>query len=123
MARNKARTSMAIVGIIGCTMLIVCAFGLLDSMNAYLDWEFDEICNFEYKLALESDYTDEEINNLTLKYGDSTSQTLGIEIKNKDTVPTYTVYSDNDALLIGKNVNDYLYKRSRLKWQMKLKTI
>ena len=26
-----------------------------------------------------------------------------VEIKNKDTVPTYTVYSDNDALLIGKN--------------------
>ena len=26
-----------------------------------------------------------------------------IEIKNKDEVPTYTIYSDNDALLIGKN--------------------
>ena len=26
-----------------------------------------------------------------------------VEIKNKETVPTYTVYSDNDALLIGKN--------------------
>lgn len=26
-----------------------------------------------------------------------------IELKNKETVPTYTIYSDNDALLIGKN--------------------
>jgi len=26
-----------------------------------------------------------------------------IEIKNKEEVPTYTIYSDNDALLIGKN--------------------
>ena len=26
-----------------------------------------------------------------------------VEIKNKETIPTYTVYSDNDALLIGKN--------------------
>lgn len=26
-----------------------------------------------------------------------------VEIKNKETVPTYTIYSDNDALLIGKN--------------------
>lgn len=26
-----------------------------------------------------------------------------VEVKNKDTVPTYIVYSDNDALLIGKN--------------------
>ena len=26
-----------------------------------------------------------------------------VEIKNKETLPTYTIYSDNDALLIGKN--------------------
>ena len=26
-----------------------------------------------------------------------------VEIKNKESVPTYTIYSDNDALLIGKN--------------------
>ena len=26
-----------------------------------------------------------------------------VEIKNKETIPTYTVFSDNDALLIGKN--------------------
>lgn len=29
--------------------------------------------------------------------------TVNIEIKNKETIPTYTIYSDNDALLIGKN--------------------
>mgnify|MGYP004659019793 FL=1 len=29
--------------------------------------------------------------------------TVNIEIKNKDELPTYTIYSDNDALLIGKN--------------------
>lgn len=29
--------------------------------------------------------------------------TVNIEIKNKEEIPTYTIYSDNDALLIGKN--------------------
>lgn len=29
--------------------------------------------------------------------------TIDIEIKNKSEVPTYIIYSDNDALLIGKN--------------------
>lgn len=29
--------------------------------------------------------------------------TSNIEIKNKEKVPTYVIYSDNDALLIGKN--------------------
>lgn len=96
MARNKGRTIMAIVGIVGCTMLVVCAFGMLDTMNAYLDWEFDGICNFEYKLSLENDYTNNEFNNLTSKYGNATSQTLGIEIKNKDIKET-NVITINDS--------------------------
>ena len=29
--------------------------------------------------------------------------TANVEIKNKENVPTYIIYSDNDALLIGKN--------------------
>ena len=29
--------------------------------------------------------------------------TVNVEIKNKEIVPTYIIYSDNDALLIGKN--------------------
>ena len=29
--------------------------------------------------------------------------TANIEIKNKEEIPTYIIYSDNDALLIGKN--------------------
>ena len=30
--RNKVRTMMGIAGIVGCAMLLVCAFGMLDSM-------------------------------------------------------------------------------------------
>ena len=110
MSRNKARTLMAIVGIVGCTMLIVCAFGLLDSMNAYLDWEFDGICNFEYKLALENNYSDEEFNNLTSKYGDATSQTIGIEIKNKDTKETnvITINDSNNKLRYTDHDKNYI---------------
>lgn len=94
--RNKGRSLMAIVGIIGCTMLLVCAFGLLDTMNSYLDWEFNKISNFKYKLSLDSQYTQEQFNKLTKKYGNETSQSFGIEIKNKDKKETNTV-TVNDA--------------------------
>ncbi len=95
--RNKGRSIMAIVGVIGCTMLIVCAFGMLDSMNSYLDWEFEKICNFNYKITLAEDYTEEQLNALTSKYGDNTSQGLGIEVKNGDKKETNTL-TVNDAL-------------------------
>lgn len=94
--RNKSRSIMAIVGIIGCTMLIVCAFGMLDTMNSYLNWEFDIINNFEYKISLANNYTDEELKLLEEKYGNATSQSLGIELKVDDKKETNSIIV-NDA--------------------------
>lgn len=94
--RNKGRSIMAIVGITGCTMLMLCAFGMMDTMKSYLSWEFDKISNFEYKLSLSNNYTDEQFDNITQKYGKETSQTFGIEIKNNDTKEANTL-TVNDA--------------------------
>ena len=44
-------------------------------------------------------YIKEYLNKLLKNLG----FTANIEIKNKEEVPDYTIYSDNDALLIGKN--------------------
>jgi putative ABC transport system permease protein len=102
--RNKARSITAVVGVVGCTMLLVCAFGMLDSMNSYLDWEFNKICNFDYKITLKEDCTEEQFNNLISKYGDNTSQTLGIEIKNGDKKET-NIITVNNALDYLKYTN------------------
>lgn len=62
--RNKGRSLMAIVGITGCTMLMLCAFGMMDTMKSYLSWEFDKISNFEYKLSLSNNYTNEQFKSI-----------------------------------------------------------
>lgn len=109
--RNKSRSLMAIVGIIGCTMLLVCAFGMLDTMNAYLDWEFDIINNFEYKISLSNNYTDEQLKNLTDKYGKSTSQNLGIEIKTGDKKETNSLIVNDakESLRYTNHNKEYMY--------------
>ena len=84
--RSKGRTLMATVGIAGCTMLVVTAFGMLDSMKSYVSWEFDTINNFEYKLSLSTDYTNKQYDDIILKYGNATSQTTGIEFKNNNEI-------------------------------------
>lgn len=94
--RNKGRSLMAIVGIIGCTMLMLCAFGMMDTMKSYLSWKFDKISNFEYKLSLSNNYTDDQFTNITEKYGNETSESFGIEIKNVDKKETNTL-TVNDA--------------------------
>lgn len=80
MFRNKLRTIMGIVGISGCCMLIVCAFGMLDSINKFIDLQFEDLYNFKYKLSLSENITDEDLNKLKNTYGNSTSMSLLIEI-------------------------------------------
>ena len=100
--RSKARTIMAVVGIAGCTMLVVTAFGMFDSLKAYVAWEFETINNFGYKLSLSSDYTNKQYDEIISKYGDNTSQTLGIEFKNKDDIiiKTLTINASNGLLQV-----------------------
>lgn len=82
--RNKFRTVTGIVGVTGCCMLIVCAFGMLNSMNYFVKLQFEELYNFDYKLVLKDDISVDEVETLTLEYGDNTSKTLGVEIKDSD---------------------------------------
>ena len=84
MFRNKARTITGIVGITACAMLIVCSLGMLDSMNYFIDLQFNRIFNFDYKLSLKSNINNDELKDLTDKYGDNTSESLYIEIKDND---------------------------------------
>lgn len=79
--RNKMRTFMGIVGVTGCAMLIVCAIGMLDSMNYFVELQFSKLYNFDYKLVLKEDLTEDNLNKLIEKYGDHTSKSYGIEIK------------------------------------------
>ena len=81
--RNKMRTLMGIAGVVGCCMLIVCALGMLDSMNFFVDLQFSTLYNFNYKLNLNNNIDNNQLDELYKKYGSHTSQTIGIEIKNK----------------------------------------
>ena len=82
--RNKMRTFMGLAGVVGCATLIVCALGMLDSMNFFVKLQFEDLYNFDYKLNLKEDINNDELNILYEKYGSNTSKSLGIEIKDKD---------------------------------------
>lgn len=128
--RNKGRSIMAIVGVMGCTMLMVCAFGMLDTMNSYLDWKFDKLNKFSYKLSLDNNYTDNDFENVTKNYGNATSESLGIEIKIGDKKETNTItindakdylrYTDHDKKYIDLK-NDGVYITEKLSNKLNLK--
>ena len=83
-ARNKMRTFMGVTGVIGCCTLIVCALGMLDSMNYFVKLQFETLYNFDYKLNIKENISELDLDNLYNEYGKITSESLGIEIKNSD---------------------------------------
>lgn len=125
MLRNKARTITGIIGISACCMLIVCSFGMLNSMNHFVDLQFNRLFNFDYKLSLKSDITDSLLKDLTDKYGNSTSQSLYIEIKEKDgeresnnifvtDSKDYVRFIDNKEEFVNIDKNDGVYVTYKL---------
>ena len=117
--RNKMRTFMGIAGVVGCAMLIVCAFGMLDSMNYFVDLQFEKLYNFDYKLTLKEDISDKNLDELINKYGDYTSKTYGIEIKDKNNresnnifvtdAKDYVRFVDNNGKYIKINSDKGVY--------------
>ncbi len=106
MFRNKARTITGIVGVTACAMLIVCSLGMLNSMNYFIDLQFNRIFNFDYKLSLKSDISKDSLKELTDKYGDNTSESLYIEIKdeneNRETNNIFVIDSKNYVRFIDR---------------------
>ena len=98
--RNKFRTVTAVVGIVGCCMLIVCAFGMLNSMNHFIKLQFEDLYNFNYKLSLKENIKDDELKVLTDKYGNNTSETLTIETKIDKEREANTIFVTNAGNLV-----------------------
>ena len=106
--RNKFRTITGVVGIVGCCTLIVCAFGMLNSMNHFIKLQFEDLYDFDYKLTLNENISEKDLKELTDKYGNSTSQTLGIEIKdsNGNGVANNIFVDDSNNLVRFQNSKD-----------------
>ena len=123
--RNKMRTFMGLAGVVGCCALIVCSFGMLDSMNFFVKLQFEDLYNFDYKLNIKENITDNELKKLYDAYGSNTSESLGIEIKGNDgkreannifvtDANDYVRFVDNKNKIKDKPTDDGIYVTYKL---------
>lgn len=89
--RNKMRTVMGIVGVIGCTMLLVCAFGCLDTVEDITGWMYGELMTCKTKIILEEKAGDSAGQEYAAKYSGQVIQETGIEIFSEDKRKTGTI--------------------------------
>ena len=104
--RNKMRTFMGIVGVTGCSLLIVVSMGMIDSFDEFIDMQFTKLYNFDYELTLSQNITDEEYDNLLKEYGDKTCKSLGIELILDERVTTTANVIDSGDYLKFINKDD-----------------
>ena len=57
--RNKLRSIMGIMGVVGCSMLLICGFGCFDSINGLMDKMYGELMTAKNKIVLsaKADYS------------------------------------------------------------------
>ncbi len=89
-SRNKGRSIAGIAGIMGCTILVVTALGMWDTIQKYLEWQFRELNRYESYVVVSQTCTDKQLDSLLDTFGDETSQTLALEVKDKDADTTST---------------------------------
>ena len=60
--RNKVRSLMTIIGVMGCSALLIGAFGLYDGMNDVKTWEYGQINHYESKLIVDENASTSQID-------------------------------------------------------------
>lgn len=75
-------------------------------MNYFVDLQFEQLYNFDYKLNLKENISEEEIKNLENKYKSHTSKIYGIEIKDGNKREANNIFvtdTDNYIRFVDKN--------------------
>lgn len=81
--RHKSRTAMSLIGIVGCTILVLASFGMKDTMNSFLNLYYDNGLNYSSRIYLSETATDEEKKEVIDKYEGDYGGSVSVQLKEK----------------------------------------
>lgn len=111
MFRSKVRSIMAVVGVLGCTALLVCAFGMQDSLDDVISWQYSEISTFQTKCILSDNISSEKYESLKSNINGEALMEGAVEIKvNGVKKSGELLVTDNVTLIHSQN-----YRREAVK--------
>lgn len=109
--RYKKHLFMTVIGIAGCTALIVAGFGIKDSLNALVNTQFNDLLKYDMRIELTEDKSDKVLDDF-LKDKDALSlSTSTVDIKsdkNKEQISS-TLYIPEDS----DKLKDFVVLRDR----------
>lgn len=104
--RYKKRFLMSVIGVAGCTALVITGFGLKHSISSIIDKQFDEVFLYDALAAVNSDKltSDEEIESSAGEYS-------GIDKYVLESVESFDVYANDERqsayVVVPKNADDF----------------
>ena len=104
--RNKIRALMTIIGVMGCSALLIGAFGLYDGMNEMRDWEYGQINHYDSKLIINEGASVSQVNEVTNEVNGKTIMEGTIEIQSDSVKKTGSLLVLNDTNLITPTDKD-----------------
>lgn len=119
--RHKARSAMTLVGVIGCTLLLVGGLGMKDTMDAFLGYLNDDISNYTTKIIVNESTANEDSLKLVAEVDGDWQSTSGISYEGKTiSLEIYNSGVDKIGFLTEKNApmeltDDGVYLCLRLK--------
>ena len=105
--RNKFRAIMTIVGVIGCTALLVSAFGMYDGMNDLKEWEYNQINHYDSKMVIDEEASISEIDNVADEVDGDKLMESAIEIEAGSTKKSGSLLVLNDTDLVTPTDYDW----------------
>ncbi|MDR2359908.1 MAG: ABC transporter permease [Oscillospiraceae bacterium] len=104
--RNPIRSLMAIIGVFGCTGLVVCALCMKDGMNDLKIWNYEIVNLYESKITLEENVTQEQIENITALVNGEPIMESRVEIRAKGIKKSASILvTDNTTLIHPTDTN------------------
>ncbi len=100
--RYKKRLIMMILGISGCTALLITGFGIRDSIKNVADYQFNEISLYDYSVTLSGGAGEETVTKLREKGGGTIGDVLFVHESTIDLVGEDETKSVNLVVADGK---------------------
>jgi len=105
-SRNRIRSLMAIIGVFGCTALVVCAFGMRDGMEDLKVWQYSIINHYESHLTLDETITPEQTDIIILSVNGEAIMENRIEVRANDIKKSASLLvTDNTTLIQSTDIN------------------
>lgn len=81
--RHKSRSAMSLLGIAGCTVLIIGSFGMRDTMDAFMDMYYEGALRYSSRIYISENSQKQAVNAIKELYASDSSQSLAVSFNDK----------------------------------------